>query len=876
MEAILVTNRSRKLFDVHTLCGRYLITTLLLAVIVTSAAVWAGWFLNKAATASTGNLETRNHIQQLSGHIRDLVWEANYALQTFMISPSDEARQRVLLAIQDARGHAAEFGSIPLASFDTQPDVFIQLQDEFSDLQVRLEHLMAIRRDPNLLHPAMVLMSDELLPTNQEFMSALKLALVEIAVENVNATTAREYRLLNQIQDRWKDMISAFRVMVANRFGAFADPEPGIAAQAKNVELFYRQIQEDLEKLSLLDRQGTLGFQTAVSLETMQTRSEAWYDTFQKVKSMYANDDWRKDLPFLRDVVQPLFAAVWESLAVIESAVEHSSTRQVHELGSAGNHMSIALWGLATLFFILLFIGYSVLNRTVLMPIARVTNALSSNVERDDVVDLPAVDTREIQQLVVAFEEMRDKVRQRQLALEHQSLHDSLTELPNRAYLLENLAAAIHRSQQEGATVGFMIMDLDHFKEINDTLGHPVGDRILQEVSHRLERIISPSDTVARLGGDEFALVLPGASQQHCEKVAARIVQTIGQVFEVAGQNLYVGVSIGIAMNPRDGEEISILMRHADVAMYSAKHTGMDYSFYDDSQDDNSVDRLNLVKDLRDAISNNGLELYYQPKMDLRSGVVTGVEALLRWDHPEYGMVPPDRVIPIAERLGLSQALTNWVISSALVQAAQWRTEGIELNIAVNLSMYDLQDSRLPERVQTAIDTSAIPPEFVTLEITESAMMSDLTSAMSNILQIQEMGVSVSIDDFGTGFSSLAYLKKLPVKELKIDKSFVLNINDDENDALIVHSTIDLAHNLGLRVVAEGVENREIMEQLRLQGCDSIQGYYICRPLPPQKLYEWMTQHQGLHSIGQQQPPASPSEQDEAAEPAWNPKSMPG
>jgi diguanylate cyclase (GGDEF)-like protein len=865
---MLSLNKIGKFLDIHALSGRYLIATLLLAVIVTVSAAWVGWVLNKATTASTRDLEARNSIQQLSGGIRDSVWEANYALQAFMISPSDETQQKVLRSIRDAQEFAVEFSTMSTASFGAGHDSVTVLQHDFRELYSQLERLMEIRRNPNMLHPAMALMSDTLLPTNQAFLTALDLAMVEIPVELDSAATALEYRSLVKLQDHWREMINAFRVMVANRFGAFADPESGIAAQAHNVDLFYQQVQADLVDLSLLDQQQAIGFQTSISLETMLVQAESWYRNFIKVKNMYKSDDWRMDLPFLRDVVQPLFAAVWESLTVIETAVEHTSNQQVAELGSAGSRMGIALWTLAGLLFGLLLFGYTVLNRTVLAPIARVAHALSSGVDQSEEVKLLEVRTLEIQQLVVAFEKMRTKVRQRQLALEHQSLHDSLTELPNRAYLQENLITSIHKAQQEGSAVGLMIMDLDHFKEINDTLGHPVGDRILQAVSKRLEQIISASDTVARLGGDEFAVVLPSATHERCEEVASDIIKTLEQVFEVTGQKLYVGVSIGIAIYPGDGTEVSVLMRHADVAMYLAKHTGKGFAFYDDSQDENTVTRLNLVKDLRDAITDDQLELYYQPKMDLGSGRVTGVEALLRWKHPEYGMVPPDRTIPIAERTGLIKALTSWVLRTALHQLAQWRAAGIDLNIAINLSAYDLQDHTLPGVIKVAVGAAKVPPESLTLEITEGAMMSDLTSAMSNVWQIQDMGVNIAIDDFGTGFSSLAYLKKLPVRELKIDKSFVLNMNSDENDAMIVHSTIDLAHNLGLRVVAEGVENKESMEELSSQGCDFIQGYYLCRPLPPQQLYDWLKQH-GQLQFDEQQPSANPDDKQDELDDKW-------
>jgi EAL domain-containing protein (putative c-di-GMP-specific phosphodiesterase class I) len=298
-------------------------------------------------------------------------------------------------------------------------------------------------------------------------------------------------------------------------------------------------------------------------------------------------------------------------------------------------------------------------------------------------------------------------------------------------------------------------------------------------------------------------------------------------------------------------------MRHADVAMYMAKHTGRQTAFYDDSEDRNSVLRLQLVRELKDAIAHDRLALWYQPKLDLENGTVGSVEALLRWDHSEHGMVPPDRIIPMAEQTGVIQKLTQWVLRRALEQLASWRYAGIDIGVAVNLSAHDLQDSSLPDMVDRLLATTGTAPEKLTLEITESAMMRDLGRATVLLSQIKRMGVGIAIDDFGTGFSSLSYLKSLPVRELKIDQSFVSNMNRDENDAMIVHSTIDLAHNLGLRVVAEGVENAEIMQQLRAQGCDLIQGYYLCRPLPPEQLQSWLSEHSGMQRFPV--PPALPA-----------------
>lgn len=834
-------NRQGRLLDLDALSGRYLAVTLTLAVVVTLSVGWAGWVLDRAMDSSTNSLQVRNRVQQLSSAVRSSVWQSNVALQAYMISPSDDTRQRVLQAIRNAQEKAIEFAQVHLETLAGEGKTK-QLEEKLDTLYLKLDRLMEIRSDPAQLHPAMSLMVNFMIPTNDAFITVVNLAMTELSSDSSGVLASQEYLLLNQIRDRWRQMIGAYRVMVANRFGAFTDSQAGLDNQSYNVQLFYEQIRKDLDQLADMDKSGNLSLQTSDALGEMQVQIDRWYSYFQKVSIMYSSSDWRMDLPFLRDTVQPLFEDVWQSLLVVEKAVEQKSNQQVVQLSTAGATMGMTLWVLAGLLFILLIIGYAVLDRMLLAPIARISQALASDVDikSDRPIDVPMAGTREIEQLVTAFEKMRADVQQRRLALEYQSLHDSLTGLPNRACLLEELNETLKPVSNYDRRIGLMIMDLDHFKEINDTLGHPVGDLILREVAKRLANAIGSSGLTARLGGDEFAVILPDSDQRHCIDMADSIARALEQEFQVGGHKLYVGGSVGVAIYPEHGTEVSVLMRHADVAMYMAKHTGKNTAFYDDSQDENSLLRLQLVKELKDAISNDHLELYYQPKLDFRHEAITSVEALLRWNHPEHGMVPPDRIIPMAEQTGVIQNLTQWVLEKALQQQACWRETGADINVSVNLSAYDLRDTSLPETVSELLAATTASPEKLTLEVTESAMMSDLGNATVLLSRIKEMGVGIAIDDFGTGFSSLSYLKKLPVRELKIDKSFVINMNHDESDAMIVRSTIDLAHNLGLIVVAEGVENQAVLERLQALGCDLIQGYHLCHPLPPDQLENWL------------------------------------
>jgi predicted signal transduction protein with EAL and GGDEF domain len=363
---------------------------------------------------------------------------------------------------------------------------------------------------------------------------------------------------------------------------------------------------------------------------------------------------------------------------------------------------------------------------------------------------------------------------------------------------------------------------------------------LLQEVGPRLRAALRASDTVARLGGDEFAIVLTGADAAGALLTARKLRRVLEQPFLVEGHRLAVGGSIGIALYPEHGPDAGTLMRRADVAMYVAKRGGSGQAIYTAEQDEHSPARLTLTAELQQAIEHDQLFLHYQPIVCIETGAARHAEALVRWQHPQHGLLAPNRFIPLAEQTGLIVPLTKRVAALALRQCAAWQALSVPIGVAVNLSVRTLHDPQLPDTIAELLHDCGVPPASLNLEITESAIMSDPQGALRTLTRLHDMGVRLSIDDFGTGYSSLAYLKRLPVDELKIDRSFVQQMVTDNNDAVIVRSTIDLAHNLGLRVVAEGVEDRETCERLAALGCDLVQGYYLGRPMPAGDLGRWL------------------------------------
>ena len=418
--------------------------------------------------------------------------------------------------------------------------------------------------------------------------------------------------------------------------------------------------------------------------------------------------------------------------------------------------------------------------------------------------------------------------------------HDALTALPNRVLLQEEAQRRIMRLNGAGE-LALILMDLNEFKEVNDTLGHYAGDQLLRQVGERLGRFGGEQETVvARLGGDEFAIIRGGVDPVGAEQLALRVSESLRKPFLISGMTLEIDASMGIAMAPSHASDYEGLLQRADSAMYGAKRAHMGIGMHTTEQEAANRQKLALASDLRRAIEGGQLSLHYQPKAALATGNISGVEALVRWQHPERGMISPDQFIPLAERSGLINLLSMWVLKTALAQVADWRRLGLYVPASVNLSARDLIDQQLPDEIHEALGAAGVVPELLEVEITESVLMADPGRARQIVTRIGELGATTTIDDFGAGYSSLAYLKSLPVHALKIDREFVLGMTDNTHDATIVQAVVDLAHNLGLRVVAEGAEDMAVWERLRVAGCDEAQGYVLAQPMPADKATDWL------------------------------------
>ncbi len=532
-------------------------------------------------------------------------------------------------------------------------------------------------------------------------------------------------------------------------------------------------------------------------------------------------------------------------VAVLHRSLEHAL--------AAFERLRNTLIVLALASLALSIIGSVMIARNITRPLETLATA-AARIEQGDYVEPVSLRrTDEIGVLASSLNHMRGGIADREKRILKLAYEDPLTGLANRSRFSNDLELALARAIEQ-ATPGerrltILMMDLDRFKYVNDTLGHGVGDHVLREVAGRLQKTVDGADCVARLGGDEFAILVmhdtDAAADAESTDIGRRIIASLESPILYEGQPLDVGTSIGIAHFPEHGRDAQTLVRNADIAMYAAKRNKTGLATYDPHYDTNQQEHLSLLGELRRAVDRDELKLYYQPKVSLSSAHVNAVEALIRWEHPTRGLVPPVQFIPFAEHTGYIKLLTRWVIREAVRQCGEWLRDGLTLQVSVNISARDLMNRELPDLVAELLAEHDVTPGLLCLEITESGFMEDPAHAQKVLDRLAELGVKLSIDDYGTGYSSLSYIMKLPVQELKIDQSFISRMATNPEISTIVRSTIDLGHNLGLQVVAEGVEDVAVWNMLRSLGCDDAQGYFMSRPLNARALTEWIRGNAG-------------------------------
>jgi diguanylate cyclase (GGDEF)-like protein len=833
-------NRFSTWLNRSSLRQRYLGVALAVSAIILAGSLFTDYHIRLAQERSTQNIEHRNQVQLISRSLRNAVWGTEYALQAFILTPTAWYRETVQQRIRSALMTTQTLQGLDWPQQQGLGTTLDEIDHALLELSAASNRLMDIRADVERLFPAARLMDNILAPARAEFLTATQLALQEFSDTDLPPDQRRIREGFEDAQLSWLQMIGAFRLYVVRQAGIYSDTEKGLKDATHDISLHHGQVLRTLERLRRLESNQKLSLQAAESLEQMARNANVWYEAFERFRNMRETGHWRADFPVIKDEIQPLFASIWDNLDHIDATVEEAAVRDVTHWNTLAQNLHNGIMLLVALILITFAVGYIFFQRTVLSPLSTLTRAMNQVAHGQYQEHLPAPGSRETRNLLDAFQHMQHMIEQRQNELRHQTLHDGLTGLPNRLLLNDRMEQALLISARDGKPFCLLMMDLDRFKEINDTLGHYVGDEVLREVSRRLNNLLRRSDTVARLGGDEFAVLLPETGVSEAQDIAGKIAASFEESIWINHQQLLVDTSIGIAAYPDHGSDTDTLVKRADVAMYMAKNSGLSYSVYSSEHDPHSVSRLAMISELRHSIHNGELELHYQPKIDIASGELVGVEALLRW--PRWNDVPIEYLIATAEQTGLIRHLTHWVIQRALEQHLAWTRLNIRLPVAVNLSTWNLEHADIDASIGELLERLGVPPEYLELEITENAMLKNPERAQEILERLSRRGIRLSIDDYGTGFSSLAYLKQMPVSQIKIDRSFVMDMMEDENDAVIVRSTIDLAHNLGLEVVAEGVETAHIWDILQILDCDIAQGHHIARPMPAEEFVNWLRQ----------------------------------
>jgi len=789
-------------------------------------------YIRSSNKAGLENVAQRLQVSQLNNRLHTKVQTAGRMLDLYLFTPTTNYRHNYLQEISEAENVIQALANNQWINNHSLLPIITKLKKVHVKLKTNSFDLLKIRLDGEKMYPAMRLANGSMRDVNETIISLLNAAIYEIQADS--KLDEKIYADLLELRDKWRRTINSYRLYLVNRLSSLS--ESNLSGQSVDIRLFNKSFTDTIASILKTTDLSLLGIETSTALEQSLPLAKDWLDGFNEVDKINKTGAWRGDVPIILESIYPLFDRLYNMISKVDNKISSTSSEDIKTQQQTSNEISYTLWGIQALLIALITIGYFILDHSLLKPLSKLSNSLLESSSKNLNIILPDAQTQEIEDFVKAYQHMQQQIQARQLKLEHIAMHDDLTNLPNRALLLDHITLAISNSQRFQAGFAVIILDLDRFKEVNDTLGHLVGDEILKQVGSRLEMLLRETDTVARLGGDEFAILLTNIEEQKISDIAGKISHELEKVYVVQEHNLYLGASQGIAIYPQHGLTTEILLKHADVAMYNAKKSDINYMIYTPKNDEHNVKQLSLLSDLRQAIDLDELRLFYQPIYVTHTNNIIGYEALIRWQHPQFGLLSPDSFIQLAEQTGLIKKVTFWVLDKAITTFKSLPINHDESYISVNVTAWDLQDTFFIEYLTNTLEKYNIQPRSLMLELSERSMMADSFRIQVMLNKLQELGVRISIDDFGTGFSSLAILKQLPVSILKIDKSFVLKMSSDKNDSLIVHSIIDLAHNLELKVIAEGVEDTDSRDLLKEFDCDYSQGYLFSMPLSEEQL----------------------------------------
>ena len=753
------------------------------------------------------------------------LYQVRQALHDFLLTPSTDQQRQLEVALKrvdSAFSRLAE-DSASGPSLDNAK-ITLALRDDTREFITHVGQLIGIRLDPAAWFPAARTIDADMQTNNSLFTAHLD-ALIESARISNDTADPAVLPTLYETQKAWLRMIDEVRLVIANRFGVFTtDPLAGIRTRASNVKVYSDRVDSLLVALGqMAHADPVLQSETAA----LGVYAAAWQAGYAELLAQLNVSDWRTDIKYLHSEIDPHLRRIEERLDILRIELQTQARRQVDALAGISRRLGWVLFGSLALLLFLGVAGYLSFDRLILRAIRNLGDSLKAHAH-DPLRVLPSTPVvSETRDLISAFTDMQAQVRERERELDHLAHHDTLTGLPNRALFRRRLTAAIETAGRHQMLVGLLFMDLDRFKQINDSYGHAAGDQLLVEISDRLLKVFRQEDLVARLGGDEFAVLLENLHERgEMTRLAEKALSAIQRPYECGGHVFYSGASIGIAVAPHDSTDADRLIQLADAAMYAAKRdSGSSLRFVDAELTAEAAAQHALENELREAVRQHQLELHFQPVVAMVDGHTHSYESLLRWPHAQQGMLRPASFMDALADAGLCSTISDWVLDQL-----QSRRPSDDAVLSINLSARLLHDESFAQRLFDRIDEGSLTPTRLIIEITEDTLESDLTAAARVLHELKSRGVRIALDDFGTGQASLSHLRRFPFDYIKIDQSFIAGIGKVANDEKLVQAIIRLAHALGMEVVAEGVETEAQRDFLAAEQCDYLQGYLVGVP----------------------------------------------
>ncbi len=709
----------------------------------------------------------------------------------------------------------------PLVSSNIQ-----NASEELQILKTEIDHLIEIRRDVTRVYPSLEIASGTMRINRVEMNDYMSIAFTaSVDAKQLNSMEEGLVPVLINVRHLWTVMVSEFRVYMANRLGSFN--KEAISKQEASIKLLMEELTKEINLLKKLDKEREFDLEINDAINKMSTAILGWYRGFERVRKI---DEWRIDSKIMKEKISPRIKAIVTILDQLESVSKIGAENDLKSIGDAAHSPVIRLVYVTIIgmtFIVLLIVS---LDRQIFKPITMVVNAIRARALGRDEALAPMANSFETFQLIDAFSEMNRRVQERQTELEYKALHDSLTTLPNRALLLNKFEYEITVARRESKAVSFLMIDLNDFKQVNDEWGHHVGDGLLIESALRMKGLLREVDIISRLGGDEFCIVLPNTDMSQSELVAKKIIDVIAEPFEIDGIKLNISCSIGISIFPEHDEDYKRLMQDADVAMYTAKNSNSGYAIY--NPDDKTVvtDVNTLKNDICTALKEGQMTLVYQPKLSFVNNRIHCVEVLLRWDHPSYGAISPDQIINVAERVGLIDELTNWIIDTAVFEVKSWGQDWSDFSISINLSGQSLSDENFIDMIKKILSDHAMPVSMLSLGLAANMVVTRPVQAIEFMDKLDNIGIKLTINNYGVSTISSALIRKLPISAICIDRSLISGIEKDKGDALRVRSIIEQLHNIDIPVAAAGVDTITTGDLLKAYGCDYVQGDIFVQP----------------------------------------------